>query len=206
MIERRLKEWFARSIQPRAEPSKMVELLFEKGKIRSPGEQTTIQEFGQAFEERVVRKQFVGKALVGDREAGGDFADGSDDSDSDDSGTFAAIVAAAAGGQQLQAQRGASSSSSSLSPGKLVDMLAAGRNRRAILLLLYHLSSDERIRKLFTYTDAIPIVMQMMINFPGDHLGKELVALAVNLSDHVHYYHGGAPAPWPAARSRGLGR
>ena len=65
---------------------------------------------------------------------------------------------------------------------RLVDMLAAGRNRRAILLLLYHLSSDERIRKLFTYTDAIPIVMQMMINFPGDHLGKELVALAVNLS------------------------
>lgn len=61
-------------------------------------------------------------------------------------------------------------------------MLAAGRNRRAILLLLYHLSSDERIRKLFTYTDAIPIVMQMIINFPGDHLGKELVALAVNLS------------------------
>ena len=49
---------------------------------------------------------------------------------------------------------------------KLVEMLAQGRNRRAILLLLYHLSSEERIRKLFTYTEAIPIVMQMVINFP----------------------------------------
>ncbi|AQZ54107.1 hypothetical protein [Martelella mediterranea] len=49
----------------------MVELLFEKGKVGGPSEQTTIQKLGQAFEEGVVRKQFDGKALVGDRAAGG---------------------------------------------------------------------------------------------------------------------------------------
>ena len=39
---------------------------------------------------------------------------------------------------------------------KLVEMLAEGRNRRAILLLLYHMSSEGRIRKLFTYTEVMP--------------------------------------------------
>ncbi|CAN0447313.1 unnamed protein product, partial [Ectocarpus sp. 8 AP-2014] len=35
---------------------------------------------------------------------------------------------------------------------------------------------------MFAYTDAMPIVMQLVLNFPQKMLAKELAALAVNLS------------------------
>ena len=48
-----------------------------------------------------------------------------------------------------------------------------------MLKLLYQLSSDERAKALFAHTEAVPVVMQMAIHFPGDMLGRELAALAV---------------------------
>jgi len=44
------------------------------------------------------------------------------------------------------------------------------------------LSVDDKAKPLFGYTEAVPVLMQMMINFPGERLGKELAALAINLS------------------------
>ena len=41
---------------------------------------------------------------------------------------------------------------------------------------------DDRCKSMFTYTEGIPLIMGMIVNFPQQFLAKELAALAVNLS------------------------
>ena len=65
---------------------------------------------------------------------------------------------------------------------KFVEMLKHPRFRGVTLRLLYHMSIDDRCKSLFTYTEAIPITMQLVIKFPQDRIARELGALAVNLS------------------------
>ena len=48
--------------------------------------------------------------------------------------------------------------------------------------LLYHLSVDDRCKSMINYTDGIPILMGLVINFPQDLLARELAALMINLS------------------------
>jgi Kinesin-associated protein (KAP) len=43
-------------------------------------------------------------------------------------------------------------------------------------------SIDDRCKGLFAYTEAVPIVMQLILNFPQKLLAKELAALAINMS------------------------
>eukprot|EP00644_Phytophthora_capsici_P008094 jgi/Phyca11/554082/estExt2_Genewise1Plus.C_PHYCAscaffold_580193 len=68
---------------------------------------------------------------------------------------------------------------------KLVDLLKKPPFRALSLRILYHLSIDDRCKSMFTYTEAIPIVMQLVINFPQNIVAKELAALAVNLSHNA---------------------
>lgn len=49
---------------------------------------------------------------------------------------------------------------------KLVELLKKPPFRALSLRILYHLSIDDRCKSMFTYTEAIPIVMQLVINFP----------------------------------------
>nr|CCA26595.1 kinesinassociated protein putative [Albugo laibachii Nc14] len=65
---------------------------------------------------------------------------------------------------------------------KLVTLLKKPPFRASSLRILYHLSMDDRCKSMFTYTDALPIVMQLVINFPQHAVAKELAALSVNLS------------------------
>lgn len=65
---------------------------------------------------------------------------------------------------------------------KLISLLKTPAYRAKSLKLLYHLSVDDRCKSMFTYTDGIPLLMGMVINFPQDYLAKELAALMVNLS------------------------
>ena len=59
---------------------------------------------------------------------------------------------------------------------KLVDLLKRAPFRGISLRLLYHISMDDRCKSMFTYTEAIPIVMQLIVNFPqasflyGNHM------------------------------------
>ena len=48
--------------------------------------------------------------------------------------------------------------------------------------LLYHLSLEDKAKATFTYTDCIPLVYQLIIHCPEPIIGKELIALAVNLT------------------------
>ncbi|KAI9979864.1 hypothetical protein PInf_027588 [Phytophthora infestans] len=68
---------------------------------------------------------------------------------------------------------------------KLVELLKKPPFRSASLRILYHLSIDDRCKSMFTYTEAVPIVMQLVINFPQNIVAKELAALSVNLSHNA---------------------
>ncbi|KAE9359169.1 Kinesin-associated protein 3 [Phytophthora fragariae] len=68
---------------------------------------------------------------------------------------------------------------------KLVELLKKPPFRALSLRILYHLSIDDRCKSMFTYTEAIPIVLQLVINFPQNIVAKELAALAVNLSHNA---------------------
>ncbi|RHY75564.1 hypothetical protein DYB38_013708, partial [Aphanomyces astaci] len=65
---------------------------------------------------------------------------------------------------------------------KTAQLLKKPPFRALTLRILYHLSMDDRCKSMFTYTEAIPIVMQLVINFPQNMVAKELMALGVNLS------------------------
>jgi hypothetical protein len=65
---------------------------------------------------------------------------------------------------------------------KLVEILKAPGFRALILKLLYHLSQEDKLKATFTYTECIPIVYQLIIHCPESIIGKELIALTVNLT------------------------
>ena len=65
---------------------------------------------------------------------------------------------------------------------KLVDTLKAPGFRAQIIKLLYHLSLEDKAKATFTYTDCIPLTYQLIIHCPEPIVGKELIALAVNLT------------------------
>ncbi len=65
---------------------------------------------------------------------------------------------------------------------KLVKLLKKAQFRHVALKLLYHISMDDKCKSMFTYTDCIPMVVNMVQNFPEKFVEKTLIALAVNLA------------------------
>lgn len=57
--------------------------------------------------------------------------------------------------------------------------------------MLYLLTLDESVRLTFGFTECMTLVVKLMLHFPEPIIGKELIALAVNLStssrnvDHI---------------------
>lgn len=67
---------------------------------------------------------------------------------------------------------------------RLVTLLKRPHFRHVCLKLLYHVSMDDKCKSMFTYTDCIPIVSNMVTNFPEQKVDKTLIALAINLSNN----------------------
>jgi len=65
---------------------------------------------------------------------------------------------------------------------KLVEILKAPGFRALILKILYHLSQEDKLKATFTYTECIPLCFQLVIHCPEPIVGKELIALCVNLT------------------------
>lgn len=65
---------------------------------------------------------------------------------------------------------------------KLVELLKVAQYWSILLWILYHLSSEDKIKNTFAYTSCIPLVYQLMIHFPDQVIGKELIAFAINLT------------------------
>ena len=63
---------------------------------------------------------------------------------------------------------------------KIVNQLKIPVLRSRLLKLLYHLTMDDKSRAMFAYTDGIPLILGMIINFPQKVLAKELAALGVS--------------------------
>ena len=65
---------------------------------------------------------------------------------------------------------------------KLVELLKVAQYRSILLRILYHLSSEDKLKNTFAYTACIPLVYKLIIHFPEPIVGKELIALAINLT------------------------
>jgi hypothetical protein len=67
----------------------------------------------------------------------------------------------------------------------LVDHLRNPPFRHIVLRLLYHFSMDDRCKSLLTYyQDCMVMLLQLVVHFPEARVGKDLVALCVNLATH----------------------
>jgi len=67
----------------------------------------------------------------------------------------------------------------------LVDHLRNPPFRHVVLLLLYHFSMDQRCKSLMAYyKEGMLMLLQLVVHYPEPRVGKDLVALAINLSTH----------------------
>lgn len=67
----------------------------------------------------------------------------------------------------------------------LVDHLRNPPFRHIVLRLLYHFSMDDRCKSLMPYhRDGMVMLLQLVVHFPEPRVGKDLVALIVNLATH----------------------
>lgn len=67
----------------------------------------------------------------------------------------------------------------------LVNLLRNPPFRHIVLRLLYHFSMDHRCRSLMAYQrDGMVMLLQLVVHFPEARVGKDLVALVVNLASH----------------------
>mmetsp|Transcript_18844 Transcript_18844/g.45016 ORF Transcript_18844/g.45016 Transcript_18844/m.45016 type:complete len:791 (+) Transcript_18844:200-2572(+) len=67
---------------------------------------------------------------------------------------------------------------------KAVEMMKDPPFRPVIMGLLYHISMDDKYKSMFTYTDAIPIILELLLNEDDLREAPELIALAVNLTQN----------------------
>ncbi|KAG8228826.1 hypothetical protein J437_LFUL008322 [Ladona fulva] len=67
---------------------------------------------------------------------------------------------------------------------RLVAVLAASdiRQHNTAMSILYHLSMDDRVKSMFTYTNCIPIVMRMLLEPPEKQTDSLAAALLINLA------------------------
>jgi len=69
----------------------------------------------------------------------------------------------------------------------LVDHLRNPPFRHIVLRLLYHFSMDDRCKSLMPYyQEGMLMLLQLVVHFPEPRVGKDLVALVVNLATHPH--------------------
>jgi hypothetical protein len=67
----------------------------------------------------------------------------------------------------------------------MVDLLRNPPFRHIVLRLLYHFSMDDRCKSLMAYyQDGMTMLLQLVVHFPEARVGKDLVALVVNLATH----------------------
>jgi len=71
---------------------------------------------------------------------------------------------------------------------KLVELLKVAQYRSILLRILYHLSSEDKIKNTFAYTSCIPLVYQLIIHFPDQVIGKELISL-IELSKLMTFFY-----------------
>lgn len=69
-------------------------------------------------------------------------------------------------------------------PEQVVNLIQDPRFQPIVLGLLYHLSIEEGHKSLFAFTDAIPIIFNMLMSVTDFRQTPELIALAVNITQN----------------------
>lgn len=65
---------------------------------------------------------------------------------------------------------------------RIVTLLKEAPFRSSAIEILYQLSIEDKCKSTFTYTECIPIINLMIINFPEPIVREEIMALAINLA------------------------
>lgn len=65
---------------------------------------------------------------------------------------------------------------------KLVTFLSDDKHHEIVTKILYHMSLDDKIKSMFTYTDCIPVVTDMLLLNLNQKSDPDLIALGINLA------------------------
>ena len=65
---------------------------------------------------------------------------------------------------------------------KLVLLMADHRHQNPTCCVLYHLSIDDKVKSMFTYTECIPLIMRMILEAKEEQVDLEVMALGINLA------------------------
>ena len=65
---------------------------------------------------------------------------------------------------------------------KLVLLMADPRHQNPTCCVLYHLSTDDKVKSMFTYTECIPLIMRMILEAKEEQVDLEVMALGINLA------------------------
>ena len=68
---------------------------------------------------------------------------------------------------------------------KLVDLLKRDAFKPVVLKLLYHISTDDKTKAMFSYTDCVQMVTQMIQQSREEQVDRTLLALAINLASNA---------------------
>lgn len=65
---------------------------------------------------------------------------------------------------------------------KLVTFLSDDKHHGIVIRILYHMSLDDRVKSMFTYTECIPLATDMLILNLNQKADTDLIALCINLA------------------------
>ncbi|XP_059618784.1 kinesin-associated protein 3 isoform X2 [Phlebotomus argentipes] len=65
---------------------------------------------------------------------------------------------------------------------KLVTFLSDDKHHDIVLKILYHMSMDDKVKSMFTYTDCVPLITDMLLLNLNQKCDMDLIALAINLA------------------------
>ncbi|XP_014221190.1 kinesin-associated protein 3 isoform X1 [Trichogramma pretiosum] len=66
---------------------------------------------------------------------------------------------------------------------KLIKLLIQDESQRVTILgILYHFSMDDKVKAMFTHTECVPFITDLILEVDEDQMHSELVALCINLA------------------------
>lgn len=65
---------------------------------------------------------------------------------------------------------------------RLVTFMSADQHHDIVVRILYHMSLDDKVKSMFTYTECIPLATDMLILSLNQRADRDLAALCINLA------------------------
>lgn len=65
---------------------------------------------------------------------------------------------------------------------KMVQFLSDEKHHEIVTKILYHMSLDDKVKSMFTYTEAVPLTIDMLLLNLSPKVDMDLIALCINLA------------------------